>query len=202
MAQLAFGWDTIVGLGTYVLFSFLFNEPANVWFLVWAGFCAYLPDLDLVYFIFQSKEVRKWGHWRYGFHHPLFFIPIVGVATWFGSTHWFPAHAHFLTSVAVTCVFGHFVHDSTGVGLHWFSPITRDWKISFNPLRWMNIRVTPHGLHILSQAEVEKRYAETARKSQDGGAKDEIETRIEKVTRAQLISITGCLVGLVLLFLQ
>lgn len=196
LAQLTFGWDTVIGLGAYVVLSFLFGEGFNIWFLFVAGFCAYLPDLDFTYFVFQSKEVRKWGHWRYGFHHPILFLPVVGMGTWLGSSYFAPDHAHFLTTLAVVCVFGHFVHDSTKVGLHWFSPITRDWRISWNALEWLNVKVTRHGFYVLSQKEVAARYAETARKSKVGGAANEVATRIEAITMMQLVWFSVCLLGL------
>lgn len=202
LAQLTFGIDTIVGLGLYVVLSFLFGEGFNIWFLLFAGFCAYLPDLDFTYFVFQSKEVRKWGHWRYGFHHPILFLPLVGMGTWFGSLYFVPDHASFLTTLAIVCVFGHFVHDSTKVGLHWFSPITRDWQISWNALEWLNVKVTRNGLHVLSREEVAVRYADTARKSLGGGKSNEVATRIESVTRAQLVWFTISLIGLLTLFLK
>jgi LexA-binding, inner membrane-associated putative hydrolase len=202
LAQLTFGIDTIVGLGSYVVLSFLFGEEYNVWFLLFAGFCSYLPDLDFTYFVFQSKKVRKWGHWRYGFHHTILFLPLIGMGTLIGSLYFVPDHSYFLTTLAIVCVFGHFVHDSTKTGLHWFSPITRDWRISFNALRWLNVKVTRHGLHILSHEEVVARYADTARKSLSGGKSNEVDTRIESVTKAQLVCFTILIIGLVTLFFK
>lgn len=202
LAQLTFSIDTIIGLGSYVVLSFLFGKECDIWFLFFAGFCAYLPDLDFTYFVFQSKEVREWGHWRYGFHHPILFLPLVGMGTWLGSSYFVPDHVYFLTTLAVICVLGHFVHDSTKVGLHWFSPITRDWRISFNALEWLNVKVTPQGLHILSYEEVVARYADTARKSQGGGKSNEIDTRIESVTKAQLVWFMISLIGFVTLFFK
>lgn len=199
MAQLTFGWDTVIGLGMYVLLSFLFQEPLNLWFLVWAVFCAYLPDLDFTYFIFQPKEVRKWGHWRLGFHHPTLFLPFVVVLAWQMSSWLFPMHELYLTTLAVVCVFGHFVHDSTKMGLHWFSPFTRDGGVSMSPLRWTSIQVTSRGLHILSQDEVEQKYAEIARMSLAGDVGSEVETRIEAVTTAQVACFTACIIGLIVL---
>jgi hypothetical protein len=200
IAQLIFGWDTIIGLGTYMFLSMLFQEPMNLFMLAWALFCAYLPDLDLTYFVFQSKEIRKWGHWRYGFHHPLIFLPVVTMGTWYISSYCFPAEATFLTVMTFVCVLGHFVHDSTNVGLHWFSPITREGRISFDPHRWLNIRINTQGVHLLSQEEVERRYTETARKSM--GVESEIETRVETVTRVQVIWFTGCVIGIIALVFQ
>ncbi len=202
LAQLVFGVDTIIGLGSYVVLSLLFGQEFNIWFLLFAWFCAYLPDLDLTYFVFQSKEVRKWGHWRCGFHHPILFLPMVGLGTWLGSSYFVPDHAHLLTILAIVCVFGHFVHDSTKVGLHWFSPITRDWRISWNALEWLNVKVTIEGFHILSREETVARYVDTAQKSLGGGKSNEIDTRIESVTKAQLVWCTISLIGLMILFFK
>lgn len=201
LAQLTFGIDTIVGIGSYVVLSFVFGQEFNLWYLFFAGFCAYLPDLDFIYFAFQSKEVRKWGHWRYGFHHPILFLPLVGVSTWLVSAHNMPQDAPFLTVLAVICVFGHFVHDSSKIGLHWFSPITRDWRISFNPLEWLNVKVTQHGLHFMTREEVAARYADTERKSESGGIENEVTSRIETVTSMQLAGFAACVLGLIVLFL-
>lgn len=200
--QIAFGWDTITGISVYVIVSFIFKEPFYIWFFLWSGLCAYLPDADFTYFMLQSKDVKKWGHWRLGFHHPILFTPIVGTATWFISEYHFPDHAAFLTTLAVIGILGHFVHDSAKTGLHWFSPITKDWKISFDALRWLNIKITSQGLHILSQNEVIRRYQETAEKSAAGGVGNEFKSRIEPVTTAQVFSLAISFSGLILLYLN
>jgi hypothetical protein len=202
LAQLTFGWDTVIAFGVYVIMSFAFQETFNLWFLAWSIFFAYAPDLDFIYFVFQSKDIKKWGHWRLGFHHPLFFIPLFGILGWVISNIHYPGHEFYLTTLAIFCVFGHYIHDSTRDGLHWFSPITRDWKISFNALEWLNVRVTYNSLHILSREEVETRYKHTAQKSLSGGTINEIATRIEPVTKAQLIGSMFALIGLMILFWQ
>ena len=54
LAQLTFGWDTVMALGIYVILSFALQELFNPWFLAWSIFFAYAPDLDFIYFVFQS----------------------------------------------------------------------------------------------------------------------------------------------------
>lgn len=200
--QLAFGVDTLVGLSAYMLLSFLFHEPANIWFLMWAGFCAYLPDFDLVIFIWLSKEQKKWGHWRLGFHHPILFIPLVGISAWWISSWLFPTHELFLTTLALVCVIGHLVHDSTGeAGLHWFSTLKKDWWrggnpfswFTMNPLLWTFIQITKEGARIVPQHEVVARYKRTARIATEG---KDIEARLEKVTRINIVCFCVCLIGL------
>lgn len=201
--QLAFGVDTLVGLGTYVILSFVFHEPANIWFLIWAGFCAYLPDFDLFIFLFLSKDQKKWGHWRLGFHHPIFLLPLTGISAWWMSSWLFPSHELFLTILTLVCVLGHFVHDSTGeAGIHWFSPFKdgwlRNWNpftwFTMNPLRWMFIQITRNGPRIVPQREVVERYERTARIAETG---NDIEARLEKVRWINIVCFIACVVGLV-----
>ena len=78
----------------------------------------------------------------------------------------------------------------------------RAWRISFNALDWLNVRVTYNSLHILSREEVEARYKHTAQKSLSGGTINEIATRIEPVTKTQLIGFMFALIGLMILFWQ
>lgn len=175
LAQLTFGTDTLIGLGTYVILSFLFWEKANLWFLLLAGFFAYLPDLDLTWFVFQSKEVRRLGHWRLGLHHPMILLPVsVGIVWWLSSPY--------LVAIAFVCIFGHFVHDGWQNGMHWVSPFTRGGKISFEASRWARWRISHKGIELLSQKEVEDIYAQISRKSAMGGSGKEIATRVEAVS--------------------
>jgi hypothetical protein len=201
--QLAFGVDTLIGLGTYVILSFVFQEPLNVWFLIWAGFYAYLPDFDLAIYKCLSRENKKWGHWRIGFHHPILFLPLSGVVTWGVSAWMFPSHELFLTTLSLTCVFGHFVHDSMGeAGLHWFSPFKKGWWrrwnpltwVTMNPLEWAFLQVTKVGIRIVPQSEVVVRYERTARIAEAG---NDIEARLEKVKIAHIACFIACVVGLV-----
>lgn len=201
IAQLVFGVDTTIALGTYLVLSLLFGLEFSWTYLLLALAFVYLPDADFLWFMLLPKRLRRWGHWWFGLHHPLLFLPLVGLVTWFISASLLPPlEATFLTTLALVCVLGHFIHDSTNPGLHWFSPISRDWRVSFDPLRWLHIRTTRHGLHVLSPAEVTERYANTRRQSEGSGLHNEVATRLEPVTKAQLATFTLTLVGLLLGF--
>ncbi len=203
ISQLTFGVDTIVGLGTYVLFSLIFHEPVNIWVLAFAGFCAYLPDLDFIYFMMQSKETRKWGHWRLGFHHPLVLLPVVGVSIWYLSGRWFPEMQLYLTCIAVTSITGHFLHDSTSeMGLHWFSPLNFNGGVSLNPLRWAHYRLSENGFTRVPHVELEQVYRELACASESCSTGDEIAMRIEEVTTTQYAWFGLCVIGFAALLLS
>jgi len=191
LAQLVFGVDTLIGLGAYILMSFAFEKDFSIWFLLLSGIFAYLPDFDLLIFFLLSKEQRRWGHWRLGFHHPMFFVPLSVLIVFFLSWKWAPDSAVYLTVLAFMGIMGHFIHDSTKDGLHWFSPITRDGGWSFDPLRWARIKISYRdGIEIVPQREVAKIYERIAQKAVGEG---EVGSRLEKVTWVHVYTFMLCI---------
>lgn len=197
LGQLAFGWDTITAFAVYALGSIIMGWPTNPVILVWCGFWAYAPDLDFSYFLLQSPEKRKWGHWRLGFHHPMLVLPLFVMLAYTVANLLWPGYAMSLTAMACACMFLHFVHDSTKMGLHWMSPVTVDGSISFKDARrWSHWIITPSGVRRWTQEEVDAEYARIANESERDGTSGEVANRLESVTELQVAAWLVCLVGI------
>lgn len=194
LLQLLFGWDTITGLGVFALLSLAFGEPANVYVLAFAGFCAYLPDLDMIPFTLLRKRLNiTTGHWMF-FHHPPIVLSLVAPASWFGAGVLYPGHEWFIMTLAVACITGHFIHDASAKpgGFHLFSPLTRDGSLRFTlrqPWIWKHYRIGLWGIREESRADMMSIYEETARLAKSG---NELGGRTEVVTLTQVKAFIAC----------
>ena len=200
--QLVFGVDTLIGLGCYIVFSFAFQQPLNLWCLLFAGFFAYAPDFDILYFKFQSYEKRKWGHWRLGFHHPILALPTVFLLVWLGTEWFFHAYRTYLMCMALMGVFLHFVHDmQCTLGFHWFSPFTVDGRVSFkDPRDWAHCQFLMYGslFRRVPESELAHEYDREARMAREGGT-EEITGRLDSFASAQYVAFVVCLLAMGLL---
>lgn len=201
--QLMFGWDTITGLGAFALLSLAFDEPANVYVLLFAGFCAYLPDIDMIPFMLLRKRLGiLTGHWVF-FHHPPIVLPVVLCASLLGAPVFYPGHTAFITTLALVCVVGHFIHDASAKpgGFHLLSPFTRDRKIQFTlrqPWIWKHYRIGLWGIREESREDMMGIYEGTAWLASTG---NELGGRTEVVTKAQLGSFGACVVSVLSLIM-
>lgn len=189
--QLFFGIDTTNGIATCAILGLLFwvHGPLFVAFayLLFAGFWAYAPDLDLLIY-YPMRE--RWGltdHWIIG-HYPLFVIPGAGLITFFGATWLHLDHVAFLTTLAVVCVTGHFLHDSTEeIGLPWLAP--------FN---WTHLSLKGGRPHLVERAIFKRYVAEQLAHVEGKELVDRLEEWGEPVTRTQVIAWT--IAGLLFVF--
>lgn len=196
--QLMFGWDTITGLGTFIVLSFVFDVPANLWVLVFAGVCAYLPDFDFIAFLLLRKRLNlTTGHWVFG-HYPTIVLPLVVMGTWLTTSVVWPGHVAFLTILATSCTVGHFIHDSTKRGgFHLLAPFTADGRISFtlrDPMIWTHYRIGWQGVRVESREDTASIYTLTETLAQQDG-NGEVTGRVEPVTRNQVVSLGVCIAG-------
>lgn len=199
--QLLVGIDTLIGLCAYVVVSSAFGEGFDPWFLAAALAFAYLPDFDLaIFFFLLPKRLRRWGHWRLGFHHPLFFLPISVVGVYVLSRVIVPEQAVYLAVLAAVGVVGHFVHDSTKDGMHWFSPISRTGELTLDARRWLRIKFSLNdGIAIVPQKNVEAIYQRIAEASADAGVVQEIGSRLEVISSFQFLVFVACCIYIVLM---
>jgi LexA-binding, inner membrane-associated putative hydrolase len=201
--QLCCGWDTITGLGAFVLLSLAFDEPAIFWVLMVGGFCAYLPDLDFIPYLLLRKRLHLVGHWVLG-HYPPIVLPLVAASAWVATLVMWPGHAVFIVLLATICTAGHFVHDSGAKrgGFHLLAPFTPDWRIRFTlhkPEIWAHYRIHCWGIKLQSSEDVQSIYDANRARSQAGGSAREVIGRVELVTRTQFVVFGICIAGLALL---
>lgn len=120
--------DIQLGLVWAVLTALMFGEPLT-WEWVALGVCfALLPDLDFWVELVRRGTVggKELGAHRTLLHNPLVFLPAVaGCFVWGG-----PA----LGTLAVLGIYGHFVHDSIGMGygVRWLWPFSGNFSKLFS----------------------------------------------------------------------
>ncbi|MCI0558050.1 MAG: metal-dependent hydrolase [Nitrososphaera sp.] len=114
--------------------SILFGSEASIWFLMYGGIAALLPDFDLIIPILRRKIVGN--HHLTIMHRPLFVVPLATVVS-------LVLGGHFFGVTTFLCVLWHYVHDSPecgGSGIAWLWPFS-DTTLS---LRGTQIPVKGH----------------------------------------------------------
>ena len=211
MKQLIFGWDTSIGVWAFVLLSFLFNQPASLWVLMVAGFCAYLPDLDFIPFLALRRRFNVTvGHWVFG-HYPIIVLPLeaafVGIIT---SIAW-PGHVIFLVTLVLVCTSGHFIHDASALpyGFQLLAPITKDGRVRFpiplteeHPMDlYTHYRIGWGKIIGIAPRELtQKMYDDCEDWTKSGGS--EIGGRVEPVTTYQITAFWLGIAGIVILVIK
>ena len=127
--------DLKLGIVWALLVGFVFGEPITI-FWIFMGVCfALLPDIDFWIEFAQRGTVggKTLGAHRTLLHNPLTYIPL----TLFIGSVFGPA---WMTLFGLG-VFGHFVHDSMGMGwgIRWLWPLSLNWHKFFSD-REGNIR--------------------------------------------------------------
>jgi hypothetical protein len=137
--------------------------------------CAYLPDFDMLPYLFLKNKLRVRSHWLVG-HHPIFVVPIALAIGYYS-----------VGSIAVSflcglATFAHFVHDSDcEQGLHWLSPFV-----------WWRFRVKGFWLHKLSRLEMYKflkqsSWTKVGLSRQPKNAAEEFEKRTPPISVTQMV---------------
>lgn len=127
IAKILIGVDMSTGILIYTILSLVFGIDFDLFVLIFAIWCAFLPDSDMVPYLLLRKKYGLVSHHIF-FHHPPLFILFAGIiscffAQWYGISGWYAV------SIATCGSILHFIHDScspNGVGAHLFSPFS--WK--------------------------------------------------------------------------
>lgn len=179
VTQLLFGIDTTAAIAICAALGMMLNVGGSfverVGYLAFAGFCSYLPDLDLLIFFPLRKRYGWTNHWVVG-HHPIIVIPLAVLFTFLGVIMLGLEEQTFLTSLSGVCVTGHFIHDSTDeCGLHWLSP--------FN---WTHISLAHGWPQIIDRSKFIRRTIDEARQMDKGSGSDKLAVMSESVSPLQV----------------
>ena len=177
LIRIFFGVDMALGLFNYAVWSWLFAQQFNIWFLLLSLLSTHLPDADMIPYLMFRKRYGLISH-RIFAHHPLLVLPLTAVAGYFAAKIWMPEAAGYTATLATTGVFLHFLHDGLGVlGFHWLSPFSMT-----------HFRFGGGKFCAVSQWELDKWGKRVMRWKQKGpSAVDEITKRAPPMTAEQIL---------------
>jgi len=124
LIRIFFGVDMALGLFNYAVWSWLFGQPFNIWFLLLSLLSTHLPDADMIPYLMLRRRYGIISHWIFG-HHPLLVLPLTAGISYLVLKIWMSGAAGY-GAVLMTCgVFLHFAHDGFHkLGFSWLSPFS------------------------------------------------------------------------------
>lgn len=114
--------DFSAGMFIACVLSVLYGSPPSIPRYIIGGLLALAPDADVLYSMSRNGKLNDMHHEIWA-HRPLIVVPI-------GMLFGFLAGDIFWASIAGSCLLGHYLHDTEGLGgggIAWFWPFSRNY---------------------------------------------------------------------------